>query len=221
MNSFATIVYYTSNREDPGFENRITFRLLKTANKLNMPLISVSQKPMPGFGKNICVGDVGVSNQNVGRQLQIGAEEAKTPFVISAESDCLYPLEYFSFIPPFKDRCYRYDNVWILYKFKNVFKKKDYSECGQIVGRDFLIKCLKENYCVGRGQWNPVLEHGKNVPPSYFPNLWDYYRTHIPIVNIKTKEGMHSWTGTSGGIAPVPELPRWGSADQVNKEMFG
>ena len=31
MNSFATIVYYTSNRENPDFENRITFRLLKTA----------------------------------------------------------------------------------------------------------------------------------------------------------------------------------------------
>ena len=62
MNSFATIVYYTSNRENPDFENRITFRLLKTAKKLNMPLINVTQKPMPGFGKNICVGDVGVSN---------------------------------------------------------------------------------------------------------------------------------------------------------------
>lgn len=219
MNSFATIVYYTSNREKQDFEDRIVFRLQKTAKRLNMPIVSVSQKPMPGFGKNICVGDVGVSNQNVGRQLQIGAKAAETPFVISAEADCLYPLEYFSFIPPFKDRCYRYNNVWILSVSRHDFRKKDYSECGQIVGRDYLIKCL-DNYCVGRGKWNSVLEHGSKVPPNYFPDLWDFYSTNIPIINIKTNEGMHKWTGLSPGIEPEKELPRWGNADRVLKEMF-
>ncbi len=221
MNSFATIVYYTSNREKPDFEDQITFRLQKTARRLNMPIVSVSQKPMPGFGKNICVGDVGVSNQNVGRQILIGTEAAKTPFVIMAEADCLYPLEYFSFIPPRLDISYRYDNLWILWKKGGPFRRKIYSECGQIASREYIIKCLK-NYCVGRGQWRADLEHGREVPPSpYSNNVSNFYQTNIPIINIKTDEGQHKSTKTMGNIEPADTLPFWGSADGVRKEMFG
>lgn len=51
----STVVYYTSNKEHEYFENKVKKRLLKTIG--DIPLISVSQKPMKGFGKNICVGE--------------------------------------------------------------------------------------------------------------------------------------------------------------------
>ena len=54
-----TIIYYTSNREDERFESRVRANLLKVCG--NLPIISVSQKPIYGFGFNIPVGDVGVS----------------------------------------------------------------------------------------------------------------------------------------------------------------
>lgn len=92
MKDLLTVIYYTSNREEKEFENKVKAKLLEVIGKL--PLISVSQKPID-FRKNICVGDVGVCDANLFRQIQIGCEAANTPFVISAETDCLYPPEYF------------------------------------------------------------------------------------------------------------------------------
>src|SRR5438132_1087410 len=92
-----TILYYTSNREDPEFEARVKQNLLKVCGDL--PIISISQKPIK-LGKNICIKDVGTSGFNMFRQVEIGCKLAETPFVISAEADCLYPPDYFQFIPP-------------------------------------------------------------------------------------------------------------------------
>lgn len=61
----ATVLYYTSNREGENFEGRVREIILK--NKGNLPLISVSQKPID-FGKNIVVGDHGASGFNMFRQ---------------------------------------------------------------------------------------------------------------------------------------------------------
>ena len=91
-----SIIYCSSNREHPKFEQRIKDNILKVRG--NLPIISVTQKPI-NFGKNICVGNVGVSGFNFFRQSLIACEEAKTKFVISAEADCLYPPGYFQFIP--------------------------------------------------------------------------------------------------------------------------
>lgn len=211
----STVVYYTSNREDEQFEQKIRDRLLATIG--DMPLISVSQKPID-FGKNICVGDVGVSNQNVFRQLQIGAQEAKTDFIISAEADCLYPQEYFEFIPGSVDSCYRYSNVWIFfawYKKQEHYVKKRWSESAQIVGRDYLIRKI-ENVLQGRGMWNPELEH-KGEVPIMFRNI-KTWQTDVPVINIKTTEGMHKRTG----VMDIYEesLPFWGKAEDLRKELW-
>lgn len=144
MRKDATVVYYTSNQEDESFEKKIRQRILDTIG--DMPLISVSQKPID-FGKNICVGNVGLSGHNVFRQLQIGAEAATTPFIISAESDVLYPKEYFEFVPPETDACYRYDNVYILWKYytriRKFYFRKAHTEGAQICGRKWLIERIK------------------------------------------------------------------------------
>ena len=84
----ATIIYYTSNREDPAFEQRVRENILK--NSGGLPIISVSHQPID-FGKNICVGDVGTSGFNMFRQVQIACEAATTQFVISAEAARVFP----------------------------------------------------------------------------------------------------------------------------------
>jgi len=61
VDSRTTIIYYTANREDERFEQVIRENILRVSEGL--PIISVSQKPID-FGQNICVGNVGVSNQN-------------------------------------------------------------------------------------------------------------------------------------------------------------
>lgn len=219
LKKLLTVIYYTSNRENEDFENKIKAKLLETIGDL--PLISVSQKPID-FGENICVGDVGISNQNVYRQFQIGAMHAKTPFVIAAEADCLYPEEYFKFVPESIDMCCRYDNVWIIYKNSDSgFVNKAYSECAAVWGRENLIRHI-EKRLKGRGQWRDTLEHGASVPRLFGKHIL-FFHGEIPVVNIKTAEGMHKTTGVIKDQDPngVKKLPFWGTAKKLRKELFG
>ena len=219
LEKLLAVIYYTSNREDEAFESKIKAKLLKTIG--NLPLISVSQKPI-NFGKNICVGNVGISNQNAFRQLQLGAINAKTPFVVAAEADCLYPKEYFEYVPGNLNMCCRYDNVWVLYKNSKVgFLRKEYSKCAQVWGRENLIRHI-ERRLKGRGYWNPTLEHGNAVPAQFGKQSWVYFHGKIPIINIKTTEGMHPTTEVIKGQKPnsVSKLPFWGTTKRIRKEMF-
>ena len=136
----ATILYYTSNKEDPNFENRIKENLLKNCGGL--PIISISHKPID-LGKNICVGDVGASGFNMFRQVQIGLKEVKTEFVISAEADCLYPPDYFTYRPPKNNRCYRNSNLYVMPDLRDYyFYKEEGATHAQHIGRDFYLDRL-------------------------------------------------------------------------------
>ncbi|TAJ98753.1 MAG: hypothetical protein EPO36_14260, partial [Chloroflexota bacterium] len=135
-----TIIYYSSNHEKPEFEDRIKDNILKVSGGL--PIISVTHKPID-FGKNIVVGDVGASGFNMFRQVQIACREAKTRFVISAEADCLYPPDYFEFIPPRDDICYRDKNLYVMPQHRAFFwRKEEGATHAQIIGREFYLKVL-------------------------------------------------------------------------------
>jgi len=219
LGDISTVIYYTSNREEPEFEAKIQKRLLESIG--DMPLISVSQKPID-FGYNVCVGDVGVSNQNVFRQLQIGAMYAETPFIISAEADCFYPPEYFKYAPDDEDMCYRYSHVWMLYATrhypKGVYQRKRYSECAQMVGRKHYIKVLNERL-KDRNWWNAEIEHGKSVPTMWPSRAWKWFNGEHAVINIKTKNGMHYRTGLIDAVPPIEDINYWGSAPKLWEEM--
>ena len=136
-----TVIYYTSNREAPEFESRIMGHLLDVCGHL--PIVCVSQKPVY-MGKNIVVGDVGASGFNMFRQVQIACQEAKTRFVVSAEVDCLYPPDYFDFVPERDDACYRNSNLYVMgHKRDYFFKKSEGATHAQVIGREFyLIACV-------------------------------------------------------------------------------
>ena len=213
-----TVVYYTSNQEDEKFEAKIRENLLKVIGGL--PLISVSQKPID-FGKNICVGDVGVSNQNAHRQLQIGAMAAATPFIHFAEADTLYPKEYFKYIPPVINRIYR-ASIYLLYLNRRSWSKdrfyfKPSSEASTVVGREYIIKHI-ESYLSDRGMWNPVKERGATLPrmvPSYA--MFSIFNPEVPIISIKTGHSMHGSHTYSGR---VNMLPYWGTPEKVINKLL-
>ncbi len=219
LKDLLTVIYYTSNRENPEFEQRIRNSLIKTIG--NLPLISVSQKPLK-YGKNICVGDVGVSNQNVFRQFQIGCMNATTPFVVVAEADCLYPKEYFQYIPKNLNMCCKYDNVWLLYKNSTAgFVRKASSECAAVWGRENAIRHI-EKRLKGRGEWNRDLERGRNVPTLFGRPSWVFFHGETPVINIKTESGMHRTHVVNRDQNPlgIKKLPFWGTAKKIRKQMF-
>lgn len=213
----ATIIYYTSNREDANFERKVQETLLKNCGGL--PIISVSQKPID-LGKNICVGDVGVSGFNMFRQVEIACEAAKRKFVISAEADCLYPPDYFQFIPPREDTCYRDNNLYVMPDKRDFFfYKKEGATHAQIVGREFYLKILKKLFKEAP-KWNP---DEKNFPKERWhrEDVFDeilYWKGQFPVFQIKTHKGMRYYTHSDR--TPIPSLPYWGEGKKIRKKYL-
>lgn len=214
-----TLIYYTSNQEDPNFEKRVQENLLKVSG--NLPIISVSQKPI-NLGKNICVGDVGVSGFNMFRQVQIACEQASTKFVISAEADCLYPPDYFKFIPPRDDVPYRDSNLYVMPDKRSFFfRKEEGATHAQIVGRNFYLSTLKKLF-EGAPKWSTK---EKNFPKErtkksdIFQDI-KYWKSKNPVFQIKTHRGMRYYTHSDR--TPIPKLPYWGVGTKVrNYYLYG
>ncbi|MBI2049661.1 hypothetical protein HYT32_02025 [Candidatus Roizmanbacteria bacterium] len=213
-----TIIYYTSNRENPEMEQKIIDDML--SKKGDLPIISVSQKPMD-LGRNICVGDVGLSYLNAQKQILIGAELATTDYVIIAESDFLYPPEYFNFKPT-GDNIYRYNNVWIMWLKRNGvsrFYKKKQSEGAQIVKREFLIDILRK-HLRGYPDWydRPTNEFSpRHTPYHRIPIA--YYGGN-PAISIKSGLGVNLKTGTLGGAENKRNnLPYWGDVQKLRAKF--
>lgn len=208
----ATILYYTSNREKPDFEKRVQENILKVCGDL--PIISISHYPID-FGKNICVGDVGTSGFNMFRQVLIGCEAATTDFVISAESDCLYPPDYFQYRPPKLDVCYRDNNLYVMPDARDYyFYKKEGATHAQIIGRKYYLETLNKLF-KGAPKWNteeknfPKERNGKN---DIFDHI-EYWTSKNPVFQIKTHRGMRYYTHSDR--TPIPEIPYWGSGKET------
>ena len=215
----ATVLYYSANTENQIFEARIREKLL--ANIGGLPLVSVTQKPLPGFGKNICVGEHLNCYANEFRQIQIGLKEVTTPYVLVAEADCLYPPEYFQFIPSEKGRAYRYDNVWIQYcldldkKAKFYFKK--YSDCAQAIDKNLWLEKIAEGL-KGMAEWCVTEERLLNI--FQIPRDGNYtWSSENPVVTFKTGKGVGRYTQILKN-PPKGSLPYWGSAQSLREELF-
>lgn len=201
----ATVIYISSNREDPEFEKKIQQDLLTKVGGL--PIISVTHKPT-NLGKNIVVGDVGLSGFNICKQILIGCENATTDFVISAESDCLYPEDYFTYRPDRTDIPYRNTNIYVQKHKQDFCCKKDSSLFSQIVGREFYIKRLKELF-KDMPMWSTEYKNfPKEIHKKLF-NKYEYFETKNPCISFKTGNGLRRHSNTNE--IPVYELPYWGS----------
>lgn len=215
-----TIIYCSSCREKPAFEQKIRDNILKVCGGL--PIISVTQKPMD-FGKNICVGDaIGVSGFNFFRQVQIACEEAKTRFVISAEADTLYPPDYFTFEPEKDDICYRNSNLYVVAHKRPIFwKKEEGATHAQIVGRKFYLKRLEELF-KDAPEWsveekNFPRERGLGVD-VFDEKQIDFWETDNPVVQIKTSDSMRHYTNSDR--IDRASIPYWGDAAALRKKYL-
>ena len=222
LSDLITIIYCSSNQEAPKFEERIRDNILKNCREL--PIISVTQKPID-FGTNICVGDdVGVSGFNFFRQSLIACKAAKTRFVLSCEADCLYPKDYFTFIPERDDVCYRNKNLYVMAHKRAIFWKKEKGAThAQIVNRELYIKVLEELF-EGEPEWSV---EQKNFPKEKFrgkredvfaPNEIIHYTTKNPIFQFKTSDSMRHFT-VSDRIDRY-EIPYWGNAKKLREEYL-
>lgn len=198
-----TIIYYTANQEDPVFEDKIIKNLKKQAG--DIPIISVSQKPID-LGKNICIGEQEVSYRTSFKQLLIGLKEAKTKFCIAAESDCLYPPEYFQFIPPTNNNVWRYGNIQVHFDGRDKFWKKRCVEAAQMCNRKYWIKSIEKVI-----NTNPLEEVFK-TKDKYS------WTSDNPVLYFKTRRGIGFKTGFIQGSKS--SIPYWGTAKQIKEKYL-
>lgn len=214
MSATRSIIYVSSGHESPEFERKTRETLLKNCG--NLPIVAVTQKPVD-LGescKNIVVGEVGASGFNFCRQVQIACENASTDFVISAESDCIYPPDYFQFTPRRLNVPYRNTNIFVQ-KYKQDFVcKKHSSTFAQIVGREFYIKRLNSLF-VDQPMWDLKM---RNFPKEINRMLFDefeYWESENPCVSFKTGNGMRKHSPT--GSMEFDSLPYWGNIGELRK----
>lgn len=106
-----TIIYYSANVIPLHFASATYNQLLKAAQGL--PLIVVSQQPMPIDEPNIVV-DFRPSHLNIYRQALIGAQAADTKYIALAEDDVLYSPAHFKYRP--SDNKFAYNlSAWSIY----------------------------------------------------------------------------------------------------------
>lgn len=203
MRDDITVIYYTSNRENPVFEKRIQDALVKTVDGL--PIVSVSQKPME-LGRNICVGPHRANPINMLKQISSGLGAADTRFVVLAEADVLYPSSYFAFVPPRDDVFYYPEESYMLYDIGRYVR---YYRCevSCITNREHMKKVIADLFKVYRNHL------GEKIAEL---TLQDTFRTDIPVVSIKTRNGMHyKHHGIDNPLRHKYYLMGWGPARQV------
>jgi hypothetical protein len=207
-----TIIYYSANTEEEGFAQRIREDLLKKAN--GIPIISVTRKPID-FGTNICVGEQPVSYTNEWRQLLIGLKAASTRFCITAESDCLYPEEYFTFTPDRDDLIHYYDNIYLVWRRHNGFwKKTGHCEGAEMCGREFWISRLEP--LLGHG-WEPFTRDYENyLVKQFFPE--EALFSGNAVVTFKTGNGV-SCRSTYVN-KKIYDIPYWGNVGELKKKYI-
>lgn len=209
------VIYISSNKEKPEFEQRIIDEIVEKKGKLQ--IYSVTQKPM-NFENNQVIGDVGTSGFNFCRQLQMAVEMADADYVISTEADCLYSPDYFTFVPPRLDRVYRNTNNYVLPYSGDYFYEKESQTAFQVASKELLLRRL--NFLLkDQPQWNTEMFNFPKEIELPFLEEWKTFKTKYPCFSMKTGKGMRKQT--KHGKPGFKELPYWGTAKEVRKKYIG
>lgn len=213
----STVLYISSNTQNPRFEAKIMKVLVKNAGKT--PIVWVTQEPVKKPGKKICVGKHTGSYFNEFRQIQIGLKEITTPYVTIAEADCLYPPEYFSFEPKEAGHCYRYENSWIQDLNPNRdlnFRYKSVSHFSQVVDRKLWLDHINSGL-PDTPEWS---EENRLSYDFQLPHEFDCIFTGRPTISFKTDGSLSNKSVLRYDIPRRNSLELWGSAKKLKEKIL-
>ena len=219
-----TIIYYSANTVSPYFFENTKKALLKAIGEI--PLISVSHKPMD-LGKNICVGDIGRSNINIYKQLLIGAKEADTEYIATAEDDTLYHESHFKHRPA--QGLFGYNiNRWSLFTWSQppIFSNRGRMTLNTLIApRKLLIEALEERFAkypkdemIPLKFWGEVGRYEKYLGVTV--QLTEQFQSEMPIIMFNHPESLNydqQGERKKLGDERLYSLPYWGKASEIVK----
>jgi hypothetical protein len=232
-----TAIYYTANRIPDFFAHNVRMHLLETTMTLDIPVISVSQKPLSDVKNNICIGFTDMSIWNLYLQILTGAQAADTEYIALCEDDCLYTPSHFIEHRPLKDIDISFNrNRWNCRTWHPpmLFSYRNRSVMNQIIARrDSFIAALKERLALKDISRTPHQEWRLSCylgePGRYDKALRitirqvDTFNSTDPSIVFDHLWGLQSLgIGTRKKPGPIrePELPYWGPASALVEKFL-
>ncbi len=222
-----TILYYTANRLREPFAKKVREQLVKVAG--DIPIISISQKPMDFGVQNICVGDKIYSSVNIYRQALVGAKEAKTKYIAMAEDDILYSREHFlDYIP--KDDEFAYDySRWAIYTWVKppMYSYKERKVLSMMIcPRELFIEAMEERF-----KKYPDESMLRNISDFSEPGRYENhlkvterksvkYESSVPCLVFTHEDAIgYQIQGTKKRMGKLRayDIPYWGKAEDIMK----
>lgn len=214
-----TLLYYTANRIPEQFAKNVRDHLWELSN--GMPIISVSQKPID-FGENIHAEGLLPCSYNVYAQILMGAEKAKTKYVVCCEDDSLYTIDHLNFEPPL-DLFYYNRNVWHLSP-RGFFHNRRLVMSMCVVKTSLMIDSLRARFdkypssdAENVSKWWG--EPGWGEEELGLPRVgWSPFKTRIPSVTIHHRDSLFGDKRAYRNLRQ--ELPFWGKAENVRGKFY-
>lgn len=216
-----TILWYSCNKVPEILSQKVKEQIKYAAP--DIPIVSITQKPIDDMGTNVCVGDIGQSLKNVYIQALEGAKLAKTKYVACCEDDTFYIPGHFTAYglcckAPFVYNTNRWNchtNHGGLYTYR---RRPVFGMC--LAVREILIKCI-EDRLMSNG-----IEADWGEPGIYESRFglheYDYttFETTEPCLVIAHKDNTTGVKLKGKDADPVEVLPPWGNGKALLKHVY-
>lgn len=235
MTKDLTAIYYTSNHLEvvnPRFVAKTKELLLESLG--DIPLVSVSQVPMHGFGLNVCVGVKPRGHLEIYKSILVGARVATTDYIGLVEDDIIYaPSHFTTHRPPLHKFSYDFNkwgiNTWVT---PPVFGYRARAVVNQLIApRQLLIDALEERFAMYPDIESLQRKFGPDNPLKFWGDLgryekhlgvtvreWEPFAAPDPSVVFSHEEAfgfLSRGKRKSIGEGHRPALPFWGRAVDV------
>lgn len=222
-----TLVYYSACKISDFFANNIRYPLWKYSTRKNVPIVSVTQKPID-FGENICVGDIGISVWNIYYQILLGAKSAKTKFIACCEDDSLYTSNHFSFRPREDEFAYNVHR-WNVQSNLYYYRSNRPGMCMCVAPRDLMIQTLEirlEKYpkelCANTKHIQYFGEPGRYESQLGLPIVKRFhFTTRTPTLTFNHRPSYGGARRLLTTDVLKDELPYWGKSSDLWRRIHG
>lgn len=218
------IIYYTDNVPKDNFLK--TFRTILKKSASGIPIVWVSQKPIPEK-PNVVLCGIGRSYHSLCMQIVAGLKHIEADVIFFAEHDVIYHPSYYEFVPPKKDVFYYNINRWWLREKDGLASLKKAGSLSQLsaykgIMEDFYIKRLSL-YDEGTKLKRCKTEPGKFNVPELSGYKMERYESRLPNIDVRHDRnytGSDRFKGKRFGYVHKDGIPGWGHTKGRYKEFI-